>query len=364
MENIIQNFKGIFLAFKKDNSDFDISVTKLSEKQQKFPSWMEKQIEDEFKHFKNKKINIDKTIKNLKKKNLLTQASLVRVKIHKNKIKYQNYLPVKFHPRFVRLQQFFKKCRAKIDFPDSDFLISIEDSFDDKNIIACLEAPVFCISKKNKNNKVILFPHVEWMTKNNYLFDKECKTALHLDWKSKVNKAFWIGSSTGYKNLEKNERFKIIKLAKRYPDLIDASFSNISFLSSDDQNYIIQNYGINKDIISPENQVEYKYLLAIDGNAFAGSFFWQLFSSSVILKNKSPYLEWYYKGLVSDTHYLEYDSDIDLVSKIHWLKDNDDKAYEITKNANQFANEHLCNESVISYVYKLIDKQSQLLQKK
>lgn len=94
-----------------------------------------------------------------------------------------------------------------------------------------------------------------------------------------------------------------------------------------------------------------------------GPFFWQLFSSSVILKNKSEHLEWYYNGLSSDKHYLEYDSDIDLVGKINWLKDNDDKAQEITKNANIFANEHLINESTISYVYKLIDTQSKLLQK-
>ena len=363
MEKLIKNFKGIFLSFKKDNYDFDFSPTILSEKIQKFPTWMEKQIDNEFKPFKNKKIDIDKTIKNLKDKKLLKDAWLVRIKISNNKIKYQNYLPVKFYPRFIRLQQFFKKCRSKVSFPDADFLISIDDSFDNKKILSCLEAPVFCISKKIKNNKVILFPHVEWIGKNNYFFQDQCKAALHVDWSSKINKAFWIGTSTGNTNLEKNERFKIIKLAKRYPDLINASFSNLAHISQNDQNYILENYGLNKNIVPPKSQVEYKYLLAIDGNAFAGSFFWQLFSSSVILKNKSEHLEWYYNGITSDKHYLEYDSDIDLVGKINWLKDNDDKAQDITQNANSFANEHLINESIISYVYKLIDSQSKLLDK-
>ncbi|NGX52984.1 MAG: hypothetical protein KR126chlam5_01291, partial [Candidatus Anoxychlamydiales bacterium] len=209
------------------------------------------------------------------------------------------------------------------------------------------------------NNKIILFPHIEWMEKNDLLLDRLSKAAIHLNWEQKESQAFWRGTTTGFLDLDKNERLKIVKLASHYPHLIDASFSNISQLSEENKKYLIENFEI-KEKISPIEQIKYKYLLSIDGNAFPGSFFLQLFSNSVVLKNSSNYLEWYYSGVKSDRHYLEFDSDKDLISKIHWLKDNDKKAKKISENANVFANENLTNEATLAYISKLFRKLSEL----
>ncbi|NGX64102.1 MAG: hypothetical protein KR126chlam6_01527 [Candidatus Anoxychlamydiales bacterium] len=361
MEKLKQNLKGLYLAVKKDNFDFHISSNELDEKIQKFPSWMNKQINDDFKFF-SKKNDIDKTIQNLKNQNLLKKAQLLKVKIKNNKVKYKNYLPTKFYPRFIRFHYFLQKLLKVKNLPDVEFLYSIADSIDDDDILNCLEAPIFCISKKQTNQKVILFPHIEWMSKNDVLLDSICKAALHLSWSQKQSLAFWRGTTTGFLDIEKNERYKVVKLAKRYPQLIDANFSNICQLSDDNQKYLIENFGV-KNNISPIEQLKYKYLISIDGNAFGGSFFWQLFSNSVILKNKSSYLEWYYSGLKSDKHFMEFDSDKDLIAKIHWLKDNDKQAQKMSQNANIFANDHLCNESLVAYIYKLLTKQAEILDK-
>jgi len=362
MQKLKQNLKGFYLAIKKDNFNFQISKKNLNEKINDFSPWMEKQINSEFKNFQNKKNEIDQTIKNLKDQNLLKEAELIKVKIKNNKIKYQNFLYYKLHPRFVRFHNFLQKSKKLLKFPDVEFLYSIADSLDNPKLIECLQAPVFCISKKRNNNQVILFPHIEWMEKNDFLLDRLCKAAIHFNWEQKESQAFWRGTTTGFLDLDKNERFKIVKLASHYPHLIDASFSNISQISEDSKNYLVENFEL-KEKISPIDQIKYKYLLSIDGNAFSGSFFWQLFSNSVILKNNSDYLEWYYSGLISDKHYLEFDSDKDLISKIHWLKDNDKKAKKISENANAFANENLTNENILAYIFRLLERFSEIIKK-
>jgi hypothetical protein len=354
LKNLIKNISGLYLVLKKDNYHFHLSKTRLLNKIKNFPSWMNMQIENEFKNLKNKKSNIEKTIDNLKKCNLLKSAELVRFQITNNKIKYQNFLSAKYHPRFIRFHFFLKKCMKFITFPDVDFLYSIHDSLEDLKILECLESFVFCISKLKKNDKIVLFPHVEWMQKNETLLDIICKAALQLEWDEKINKAFWRGTTTGSLDLNENERFKIVKMAKQYPDYFDAYFSNIS-LTYQNKIKLLKKYFLKKKYL-PHLQVKYKYLLAIDGNAFAGSFFWQLFSNSLIIKNKSQFLEWYYVGLKSNEHYIEYENEKDLIEKIIMLKENDSLAKKTSKQASEFAREFLSNENIVAYIFKLFQK--------
>jgi Glycosyl transferase family 90 len=359
MRKIKQNLKGLYLSLKKDNFYFQISQAKLNDKINNFPSWMEESIQYEIKNFQKNSLDIDKTIQNLKDQNLLQKAQVVKVIIKNNKISYKNYLSPKLHSRFIRLNSFLKRASSHIHLPEAIFLFSISDSLDDQNILDCLQAPVFCISKKINNDKVILFPHVEWLSKNDFLLKSISKTSIDLTWENKLNIAFWRGSTTGALNLEKNERFKIIKLSSHYPELIDACFSKICQISLEHQKLLLENYPL-KNSVFPEEHLRYKYLLSIDGNAFGGSFFWQMFSNSVILKNKSDYLEWYYHALKPDKHFVQFESDKDLVAKVNWLKDNDDRAKMISLKASNFAYEYLSNEDHIAYVYHLLDRYSKL----
>jgi len=354
LKKVIKNLQGLVLALKKDNYKFLIDKTKLNEKLNNFPLWMENNIDQEIKYFENKKNNIDQTILNLKKQNLLQSSELIRVQIKNNKVKYQNFLTIKFHPRFIRFHNFLKRCLKVIKLPNIDFLYSIHDSFDDEKWLDLLKAPIFCISKLKGNSNVVLFPHVEWMQKNDELLKNLCKAALHQPWDKKTNQAFWRGTTTGFDDLEKNERFKVVKLTKKHPDIVDAYFSHISSQMEKTKDILSQDYLINERFY-PFNQIKYKYLLAIDGHAFAGSFFWQLFSSSLILKNKSNFLEWYYAGLKTNRHFIEYENPHELVDTINFLHLNDSLAKSIAKNALDFANDNLSNEMIIGYIKKLLE---------
>ena len=355
LNHLIINLKGIYNFFKKSNFYFKIDMKLLEEKNKKFPDWMKDQIENDFKFWKEKeysKKNIYQTIENFKRKKILKDVQVIIVKIKNNNISYKNFLPQKFHPRFIRLHFFMKKILQNKKFSDVEFLYSIHDLFENPIWLECLEVPIFCISKKKENKKVILFPHVEWMSKNENLIQNICKAALQIPLEKKINIAYWIGSSTGDENLENNERFKIVKLSKKYPKLIEANFSSLCQLNEKQKDMYLREYFL-KNPLSPLEQLKYRYLFAIDGNAFPGAFFWQLFSGSLVLKNKSDYLEWYYFGLKNNIHYKEYSNEYELVE---FLKNKQSNEKEIINSANHFAKVNLSNEAIISYIFQLFER--------
>ncbi|MFA6119430.1 MAG: glycosyl transferase family 90 [Parachlamydiales bacterium] len=360
--SILLNLKGFYHKIAKSNFNFKVEREKLNDAIRSIPEWQKSQVEEELnfsKHIFSEDDSlalINKTIINLRNANLLNEASLVKISIKDNRVSYESFLVDKFHPRFIRFRNFMKKILDFIKLSDTTFLYSISDTLDDPKILNLLEAPVFCISKKNGNNKIILFPHIEWMSKNDGFIEAICKADLQCPWNEKINKVFWRGVDTGFENFEENERFKVVVLSDKYPELIDAKFSGIC------QNQDLNKYSqlITNIQISPIDQIKYKYLLAIDGNAFPGSFFWQLFSNCVIIKNKSPYLEWYYSGLKKDEHFIEYENEKDLIEKINYCKIDDQRSLEISKKASAFSRQFLSNENIISYIHYLIDRYSVL----
>ena len=61
------------------------------------------------------------------------------------------------------------------------------------------------------------------------------------------------------------------------------------------------------------------------------------YDSSVLLKVKSIWKQWYYDELKEYVHYVPVENDFsDLNERIQWCIDNNDKCEEITKNAKQF----------------------------
>jgi hypothetical protein len=358
----ILNLKGIYNKIKKDNLFYKFDKKLYEEKKNSFPKFFLEEIERESNYWQKNKFSkkaIDITVKNLLEKFPDKRCNFVRVKIIDNKLYIQNYLKAKFHPRFVRFENFFKKALQNIKFEDVDFLYTILDSFDEPSWLECLKAPMFCISKKENNNKVILFPHIEWMQKNDSLIDQIKKKSNEIGFDNKINKAFWVGSSTGnFLDINQNERYKIVKLSKKHPDLIKANFSYFSEWTKKDRINFLKENKLTRSI-TPIDQIKYKYLFSIDGNAFAGSFFWQVFSNCLILKNKSSYLEWYYPFLKKNEHFFEYEKEEEILS---FLKDmnkaNENKATLMIKNSNDFSGKYLNNENILAYISELFKNYS------
>lgn len=75
-----------------------------------------------------------------------------------------------------------------------------------------------------------------------------------------------------------------------------------------------------------------------------------LAGGGLVLKQDSPYYEHFYGKLAAWEHFVPVRRDLsDLVDRIKWARENDEKAQQIAINAKNFANENLLPQHVICY---------------
>ncbi|KAG2482729.1 hypothetical protein HYH03_018360 [Edaphochlamys debaryana] len=66
-----------------------------------------------------------------------------------------------------------------------------------------------------------------------------------------------------------------------------------------------------------------------------------LFSNTTILKQDSPWVEFYYLQLRPYVHYIPWNTTDDLLRAIEWARTHDDEARKIAANAYEWARAHL-----------------------
>ncbi len=303
---------------------------------QPLPLWMEQQIEEDLASFVHSGIdrgNIAETLPNL---------TLFKIKGGKL-VKPTLFQAIK-HARVFKTAFFLRKILKLLPFPDMEFLFSTLDRQEQ-----FLSVPIFAISKTPSDKFLCLFPHVEWPA----YWDSLKKKIPPCPWEERLPLLFWRGATTGEGfDTGTNSRMRVTQLSLLHPEKVDASFSAL-----------VQ--GVRalplKPPVPPERQTLYRYLLALDGNCFAGSLFWQLFSGSLVFKQDSPHLEWYYKGLKPFVHYVPFCADAsDLLEKKEWADANGEKAREIAHNASLFSATYLSKEAIAYYVYKLLCRYASL----
>ena len=90
------------------------------------------------------------------------------------------------------------------------------------------------------------------------------------------------------------------------------------------------------------DQLHFKYHINVDGDTAAWyRLSFQLVTQTIPLKVESTKIEYFYEDLKPWVHYVPIKSDFsDLKEKIEWLRENDQKAIEISKNGVEFARYH------------------------
>lgn len=102
------------------------------------------------------------------------------------------------------------------------------------------------------------------------------------------------------------------------------------------------------DFMPLKEQTAYKYILHIDGHVSAFRLTSELGSGSLVLKVDSPWKSWFSHLLIPYVHYVPIKSDLsDLVDRIKWCKQNDDKCKEIVKNAIYLHETVLSREGIL-----------------
>jgi hypothetical protein len=331
------------------------------------PDWMMSQINEDLSAFKTTGITqemLDKTLEEVYALPTGRGAQFVCYRIKNNRITYNTPSESPSDVRITDFIKFIQLLGKYVKLPDVDFIVSLWDSYDRPLFLDKTCCPIFTMCRLKSNQVGVLFPEVRFFEHRERIFNDIEHYSSHSPWEDKLNKSHWRGGTTGgfYFEYEWDykPRSRLVLFSKEHPDLIDAYFTYPYGLNNTLKT-ILQSYDLFRPWMGQTTGIEYKYQIAIDGNTFPSSFWWQLVSNCVILKGESDYIEWFYKGVQPWVHYVPFNQDCsDLEEKFHWLKSNDEKANEIAQNATKFAREHLKLEDMLLYFYTLFNAYAEL----
>ncbi|KAI7844868.1 hypothetical protein COHA_001521 [Chlorella ohadii] len=113
--------------------------------------------------------------------------------------------------------------------------------------------------------------------------------------------------------------------------------------------------------VSHQEAAEYKYVLAVDGATAAYRLAFLMATNSVVLKQVTDKIEWYYGAIHPCEHYFPFwvhnETDVvQLVQQLQGNPDNDLTAQHIAANSQAFALTYLSHEYAFWYWQALIDK--------
>ena len=205
----------------------------------------------------------------------------------------------------------------------------------------------------------------KWFPKSSQNYDY----VFDILWKDKIPTAVFRGSSTGSGlTIETNQRLKVSymskveKFEKNNNDYLNAGITKWNIRP---KKYINNKYLETLNLeeldlelvekLTPYEQSKYKYIIHIDGHVTAHRLSYELSMNSVILLVKNKWKNWYYDLLNPYTHYIPVKEDLsDLIEKIEWCRNNDDKCQIITENAKKFYDKYLSVNGILDYWQKLL----------
>jgi hypothetical protein len=243
--------------------------------------------------------------------------------------------------------------------PNLTFEIYLGDGFAGWRNTA--EVPIFMFSSHRLLDKnFLLLPDPLTMSSSGDLRAQVLKGNQAHQWEHKIETAFWRGSTTGnwltLQNHERNLRFRLLELSRRFPEVIDAGFTSIH----DSCEPALATLARERDYMRPWTSISdhlgYKYLVLLDGftSPWARDF-WCLHSNSVVLKQMSDIQGWFYPLLQANVHYLPVAGDLsDLRNVVLNARRNDAGAKQISANGRAFAAQVLSDKSVFDYTKELL----------
>ncbi|AJC86643.1 glycosyl transferase family 90 [Campylobacter sp. RM16704] len=110
-----------------------------------------------------------------------------------------------------------------------------------------------------------------------------------------------------------------------------------------------------KHFLSKQDQLQYKFLISLEGNTFASNLIWSLSSNSLVLAPKMRYETWFMEGrLIPNEHFALIDDDYENVEAlIDYYLANPHRAKEIIQNAHAYIEQFL-DEKIEFYIGILV----------
>ena len=215
-----------------------------------------------------------------------------------------------------------------------------------------LARPNSDISQKEIFNNLLYVPLSDTIFENglNNLMAKYIKP----DWHDRKSTLFWRGGASNYERPDPI-RFRVTKALFNHPN---ADVKMISWNDPRTEHYIPQHFFAERADIS--KQLQYKYLLIVDGALISSNYQWVFGSGSVPVMLIHPDNDFWFKSfLVPMKHYVPVSYDLsDIEEKLNWLLAHDKEAEEISKNAFLFSEEYFSVSGQQKYLQDAINNLS------
>jgi len=297
------------------------------------PEWAKAQIAEDLSHFK--KITPAELDEYYKKHNSPFNK-LMRIKIKDGVVSIQVDDPELLNYKSYKIINNVLQYIAKHGYVmNTDFILCLQDY---AILSSKTPLPIFTFSKDRTvpvEKTLILMP--DWMNFRSCAeLIPRIKFANDLyPWKEKTPMLFWRGSladSSGF-------RHQLVDMASRYPQWVDAKFS-----ANNPEEYV-----------SEDRHVQYRYQITIDGaRATWERLVWQLHSNSLVLKHNSHHIQWFYKGITPNVHYIPISDEAAVLKTIKWAEEKPEDANKIISNAMVFAENNLMLEDLYHYFIVLL----------
>ncbi|CAF95403.1 unnamed protein product, partial [Tetraodon nigroviridis] len=193
-------------------------------------------------------------------------------------------------------------------------------------------------------------------------------------WMNKTARAFFRGRDS------REERLHLVSISKKNPELLDAGITAWFFFRDEEKRVgkaplvgffdffkVRQQERTSEEPLSLQPSLvfvvflkfafafQHKYQVNVDGTVAAYRFPYLLLGNSLVLKQDSPYYEFFYGHLEAGTHYLPVKRDLsDLLDQIKWAKENDGRAEKMAAAGQALARELLRPGRLYCYYYRVL----------
>jgi hypothetical protein len=322
------------------------------------PSWVKQQINADLAAIKPSDLTSEKLDQALIKGDWV----LARYRIRNAHLESEYPPALQGHPRGLMIENTLREILSVVSLPDLDCLICLGDSADGCDF----PAPVLAFARNDLLHKpIILMPDFEALEGNANFINEVRKGNARYPWEKKLEQAIWRGAMTGQEftaaNFLEPPRSQLVALSLSHPEWLDARYIAVSQCTEPE---------LVKSLFAPfflasaqvRDHLAYKYQVLVDGNTCAYSrAYWQLFSRCLIFKHDSPHIQWYYRALKPNVHYIPVHPHFqNLVEKIQWAKEHDEASRKIAEAAHTFARDNLRKSDVRAYLVLLLKKYAAL----
>lgn len=288
---------------------------------------------------------------------------------------------------FSEITKYLNTLVSKYSISNVDLLLWHSEKVTGELYQEMKDCPYFLFSKSSSpyDLKKFLFPNFfmttpEWKSLTSAI---EHAKSVYL-YETKAEKIFWRGAPTGSLHLlpekgglpyygmdvfDKLPRLSLVLFSKLYPDLIDAKFTDKPRLYKSNKNnntlaldVVFDKLSLVGNTVSEVDHLNFKYLVSIDGNTCAWKRVpWIMLSNSVLFKQETDRIEWFYSALEAYKHYIPINENItDIFSQLQWAKTHDSEVRKISENAQLLVKNELMHEHIEAHCVIILNGYNRL----